>query len=85
MNETSKRLINERLRLVQIRQGLTAAITVSNGLVLIPFYQAASSYLQHAMQRLHEQDIKMLAMIKEKATTIAVMIFSFVFINIIKL
>lgn len=67
MNETSKRLINERLRLVQIRQGLTAATDANDGLALTPFYQAASSYLQYAMQRLHEQDIKMLTTIKEKA------------------
>jgi hypothetical protein len=67
MNETSKRLINERIRLVQIRQGLTAALTANDSAALIPFYQAASNYLQYAMHRLHQQDITMLAMIKTKA------------------
>jgi hypothetical protein len=67
MNETSKRLINERIRLVQIRQGLTAALAINDdSAALTPFYQAASNYLQYAMHRLHQQDIKMLATIKTK-------------------
>jgi hypothetical protein len=56
MSETSERLMKERLRLVRIREELTAAvINNKDDTSLIPFYKQASNYIQYAMHRLHEQ------------------------------
>lgn len=70
MSETMKRLMGERIRLVQVRQGLSKALATGAGgdSTFIPFYAAVSNYFQHAMDRLHKQDIKMLSMLTKKTT-----------------
>lgn len=70
MSDTMKRLMGERIRLVQVRQGLSKAMETGAGgdSTFIPFYLAVSNYFQHAMDRLHKQDIKMLSMLTKKTT-----------------
>ena len=68
MSQTMKRLMAERMRLVQVRQGLSAAVTqgAKGNLAFIPFYLAVTEYFQHAMDRLDRQDHTLLSMLTEK-------------------
>lgn len=68
MSNTMQQLMAERMRLVQVRLGLSAAVEQgANGDELfIPFYVAVTDYFQHAMDRLDRQDHAMLSMLEEK-------------------
>lgn len=68
MTTLQERIANERRRLRSVRQNMLAGIEhKSNGNEnYVPFYIAAADYIETTMQRVHEQDIKMDQMIREK-------------------
>jgi len=69
MTTLQEKIAGERRRLKQVRQKLTAAVeqTAGGNADWIPFYLAVADYMQAAMHRLHLQDDKMGAMIRERA------------------
>lgn len=69
MTTLQEKIAGERRRLKQVRQKLTAAVeqTADGNADWIPFYLAVTDYMQAAMHRLHVQDEKMAAMIRERA------------------
>lgn len=70
MSKIMGRLMGERLRLVQVRQGLSAALEHQpNNEDLRAFYIAESNYFEAAMERLHRQDNIMLAKLADKLAT----------------
>ncbi len=68
MTTLQEKIAGERRRLKQVRQKLTAAVeqTAHGNADWIPFYLAVADYMQAAMDRLHAQDDKMGAMIRER-------------------
>jgi len=68
MSNIMRQLMGERMRLVQVRQGLSAAVVdgANGDLSFIPFYLAVTDYFQHAMDRLDRQDHALLSMLTEK-------------------
>jgi len=72
MTSLQERIANERRRLRHVRQNMLAAIQQKSGgdEAYAPFYIAAADYIEAIMQRVHEQDVKMDAMIREKADAI---------------
>jgi hypothetical protein len=69
MKNSNIRVAGERSRLRQVRQTLTAATAnpASGGPDRANFYLAIGDYFEAAMERLHEQDIRMGDMLREKA------------------
>lgn len=63
-----ERIAQERQRLRSVRQNMLAAIEQQAGgdEAFVPFYIAAADYIDATMQRVHLQDVKMDAMIREK-------------------
>lgn len=61
MTSLMERVAGERRRLRQVRQALTAATNQKSGgdASWAPFYLAVTEYFEAAMERLHEQDIRM--------------------------
>jgi len=72
MTTLQEKIANERRRLRSVRQKLTAAVKRKSGgdESFLPFYIAATEYMEAAMERLHAQDIKMGEMIREKVETV---------------
>ena len=72
MTTLQEKIANERRRLRSVRQKLTAAVKQkSNGdESFLPFYIAATKYMEVAMERLHAQDIKMGEMIQDKVEVV---------------
>lgn len=68
MTSLMDRVAGERRRLRQVRMALTAATDQkSNGdPTWAPFYLAVTEYFEASMERLHEQDIRMGKMLREK-------------------
>ncbi|RMF97100.1 MAG: hypothetical protein D6727_06495 [Gammaproteobacteria bacterium] len=68
MSTLRERIANERRRLREVRQKLSAAIEQGSGgdADWVPFYIAVADYMEAAMQRLHAQDVKMGDMIRDK-------------------
>jgi len=68
-DELYERIAGERTRLREVRQALTAATEQgANGdAAYVPLYIAIGDYFEAAMQRLHDQDIRMGKMLDEKA------------------
>jgi len=69
MTTLQERIGNERRRLRTIRQKMMAAVEQKSGgdEAFVPFYVASADYIDATMARLHEQDVKMGEMIREKA------------------
>lgn len=69
MTTLQERIANERRRLRAIRMNMMAAIEqkASGDESFVPFYIASADYIDATMARLHEQDVKMGDMIREKA------------------
>lgn len=69
MTTLSERIQGERMRLREVRQALTAATRPGAGgdASRAPFYIAVGDYFEAAMARLHEQDIRMGNLLREKA------------------
>jgi hypothetical protein len=69
MTTLQDKIAGERRRLKQVRQKLTAAVeqTSRGNADWIPFYLSVADYMQAAMHRLHVQDEKMAAMIRDRA------------------
>lgn len=67
MNELRERVGNERRRLKQVREALSASLvnTAKGDASYVPFYIAIGDYFEIAMDRLHTQDIRMEKMLKE--------------------
>jgi len=72
MTTLQEKIANERRRLRSVRQKLTAAVKQKSqgDEAFLPFYIAATEYMEAAMGRLHAQDIKMGDMIREKVEKI---------------
>lgn len=72
MTTLQERIGNERRRLREIRMQMLAAVEQkSNGdESFVPFYIASADYIDATMARLHEQDVKMGDMIREKADAV---------------
>lgn len=68
MTSLMERIANERRRLRNVRENMLAAIEqTSNGdEAFVKFYIAAANYIDATMQRVHEQDVKMDTMIRDK-------------------
>jgi len=68
MTTLMERVSGERRRLRQVRMALTAATSQkSNGdAAWVPFYIAITEYFEASMERLHEQDIRMGKMLRDK-------------------
>jgi hypothetical protein len=69
MTELNERIANERRRLREVRQSMTAATEQkANGdSAFVPFYIAIANYFDATMERLHRQDIRMGDMLRDKA------------------
>lgn len=69
MSKLMERVAGERRRLREVRTAMTAAIDQGSAgdLAYVPFYIAVGDYLEAAMHRLHEQDIRLGAMLRDKA------------------
>lgn len=67
MNEIRERVGNERRRLKQVREALSAALvkTAEGDDSYVPFYIAIGNYFEIAMDRLHIQDVRMEDMLKK--------------------
>ena len=67
MNELRERVGNERRRLKQVREALSASLVKSakGDASYVPFYLAIGNYFEIAMGRLHIQDVRMEDMLKE--------------------
>ena len=72
MASLQERIASERKRLRNVRENMLAAIeqTSAGDEAYVPFYIAAADYIDATMQRVHEQDVKMDQMIREKAEVI---------------
>ena len=72
MTTLQERIGNERRRLREIRMNMLAAIEKksSGDESFVPFYVASADYIDATMARLHEQDVKMGDMIREKADAV---------------
>ena len=68
MTTLRERVANERRRLRSVRQALSAAVEQKSAgdATFVEFYAAIADYMAAAMHRLHEQDVKMGNMIREK-------------------
>jgi hypothetical protein len=68
MSKLMERVAGERRRLREVRQAMTAAVEQgANGNAdFVPFYIAVGDYFEAAMHRLHEQDIRMGVMLRDK-------------------
>jgi hypothetical protein len=68
MTTLMERIAQERKRLRSVRQNMLAAIEQQAGGddAYVAFYVAAAEYIDATMQRVHLQDVKMDAMIREK-------------------
>jgi hypothetical protein len=69
MSELRERIAAERARLKQVRQSLSAAVAqgAEGSENWVPYYIAVGNYFEAAMERLHEQDIRMGKLLREKA------------------
>ncbi len=69
MTKLMERVAGERRRLREVRQAMTAAIEYGarGDEAFTPFYIAVGDYLEAAMHRLHEQDIRMGDLLRSKA------------------
>jgi len=69
MTELNERIAEERRRLREVRQTLTAATKQkANGdSAFVPFYIAIGDYFEATMKRLHRQDVRMGDMLRDKA------------------
>jgi hypothetical protein len=69
MTELNERIANERRRLREVRQTMTAATKQqANGdSSFVPFYIAIADYFEATMERLHRQDVRMGDMLRDKA------------------
>jgi len=67
----NEKIADERRRLRSVRQKLTAAVQQTSGgdPAWVPFYVAVTDYIAASMERLHDQDIKMGDMIRDRADT----------------
>ena len=72
MTELRERIAGERRRLRTVRQKLSAAVAqgAHGNSAWVPFYTAVGDYMEASMGRLHAQDEKMGAMIREKVERI---------------
>ena len=72
MSTLQERIAGERRRLRTVRQKLSAAVeqTAAGNAAWAEFYTAVGDYMEAAMERLHDQDVKMGDMIREKVETI---------------
>ncbi len=68
MTERRERVANERRRLKEVRQALSASIENGAGEdpAFVPYYIAIANYMEASMGRLHIQDIRMGKMLREK-------------------
>ena len=68
MSTLMERIANERRRLRNIRMNMVAALEqgAKGDASFVPFYVATADYIDATMARLHDQDIKMGEMIREK-------------------
>lgn len=66
-----ERVANERRRLKSVREALSAALAqgARGDASFVPFYAAIADYIEVAMHRLHIQDVRMGAMIRQKLGT----------------
>jgi hypothetical protein len=69
MSDLYERIAGERRRLREVRQMMTASVEqgADGSADYVPFYIAIGNYFETAMHRLHEQDIRMDALLREKA------------------
>ena len=72
MSTLMEEVSQERGRLRNVRQTMAAAIEVGahGENTFIEFYSAAANYIEVAMQRVHDQDVKMKSMILDKVETV---------------
>lgn len=72
MTTLQERIGNERRRLRSIRQNMMAAVEQKSkgDDAFVAFYVASANYIDATMDRLHEQDVKMGDMIREKADAV---------------
>ncbi|MGI9291483.1 MAG: hypothetical protein ACR2QG_09455 [Gammaproteobacteria bacterium] len=65
----NERIANERRRLREVRESLTAAVKqkAQGDSTFVPFYIAIADYFEATMERLHRQDIRMGEMLRDKA------------------
>ena len=68
MTELREKVANERRRLKQVRQALSAAIQDGAGddPSFVPYYIAIANYMEASMGRLHIQDVRMGEMLRER-------------------
>ncbi len=68
MTTLRDRVANERRRLRSVRQALSEAVEQKSAgdASFVQFYEAIADYMATAMHRLHEQDVKMGNMIRER-------------------
>jgi hypothetical protein len=76
MSTLQERIGNERRRLRLVRQRMAAGIEAQAGddAAYVPFYVAVADYIDTTMQRLHDQDVKMGNMIREKVDEVDVQV-----------
>jgi len=69
MSKLKERVAGERRRLREVRQAMTAAVEQGAGgdADFVNFYIAVGDYLEAAMHRLHEQDIRMGDLLRARA------------------
>lgn len=68
MSELREKVANERRRLKQVRQALSAAIDdgAREDPEFVPYYIAIANYMETSMGRLHIQDVRMGEMLRER-------------------
>ncbi len=68
MTDLREKVANERRRLKQVRQALSAAIQEGAGEdpAFVPYYIAIANYIEASMGRLHIQDVRMGEMLRER-------------------
>ncbi|MCL4720672.1 MAG: hypothetical protein KJ041_01710 [Gammaproteobacteria bacterium] len=66
MTTLRERVAGERRRLKSVREALSAAVARTSGgdAAFVPFYGAVADYIEAAMARLHEQDVRMGVMLR---------------------
>ena len=71
MATLQERIANERRRLRSVRQNMLTAIEQKStpNKAYVAFYIATANYIDATMQRVHDQDVKMDSMIREKVGT----------------
>jgi hypothetical protein len=69
MTEINERIADERRRLREVRQTMTAAVEqqAHGDSSFVPFYIAIGDYFEATMARLHRQDVRMGDMLRDKA------------------